>query len=346
MKRCLWIFGVALLLVSCKSKIENHDSRVVVSVMRVGDALQAGTSSAFGICYVGQVASNRSTSVFASCTGTLTRLHVRQGQHVAAGQVLASIHSETLQSAYDISRASLEQAQDAFGRAKQVYDAGGMTELKWVEVKTKLAQAEAAERASRRQLEDCKVVAPYSGVVGELVAVEGMHVTPATLLGVVVDAKSVEVDFSVPENELSAIKVGQPLNVYLPAIGDTLSAEVTVKGVVASQLAHAYNCVARFMHHSSQVMPGMTCKVYVKQQVDKIDKCATACQNLVVIPSSAVMTDVDGRYVWVVDADSIVQRRYVTIGGYEGRGVVVTEGLQNNEFVIVEGFRKVSTGMN
>ncbi|MBO7248870.1 MAG: efflux RND transporter periplasmic adaptor subunit, partial [Bacteroidales bacterium] len=67
-------------------------------------------------------------------------------------------------------------------------------------------------------------------------------------------------------------------------------------------------------------------------------------QLSLVLPSSAIETGTNGRYVWVVK-DGVVAKQNVNIGGYKGNGVVVSSGLQVGDAVIVEGAAKVSTGM-
>jgi multidrug efflux pump subunit AcrA (membrane-fusion protein) len=67
-------------------------------------------------------------------------------------------------------------------------------------------------------------------------------------------------------------------------------------------------------------------------------------QPSIVIPASSIETGTNGRYVWVVK-DGIVAKQNVTVGGYKGKGVVISSGLQVGDAVIVEGAAKVSTGM-
>ena len=54
--------------------------------------------------------------------------------------------------------------------------------------------------------------------------------------------------------------------------------------------------------------------------------------------------DTEGKYVWVVE-NQHASKRYVEIGGFHGKGVIVISGLQDGDFVVVEGSRKISTGM-
>jgi len=63
-----------------------------------------------------------------------------------------------------------------------------------------------------------------------------------------------------------------------------------------------------------------------------------------VVPQSAILLDQAGRYVLVVNAGSKVEPRRVTTAIEEGRNVVVTDGLNEGEQVIVEGIQKVHPG--
>jgi hypothetical protein len=54
--------------------------------------------------------------------------------------------------------------------------------------------------------------------------------------------------------------------------------------------------------------------------------------------------DSNGKFVWIVK-DGVVGRSYVTVGGYQEQGVLISSGLEPGDKVIVKGAAKVSTGM-
>ena len=62
------------------------------------------------------------------------------------------------------------------------------------------------------------------------------------------------------------------------------------------------------------------------------------------MPANAILVNEDGRFVWVAE-EGRATRRNITISGYSGSGVIVSEGLQAGDVVIVEGYQKVSEGM-
>ena len=63
-----------------------------------------------------------------------------------------------------------------------------------------------------------------------------------------------------------------------------------------------------------------------------------------VVPQSAVLLDQAGHYVMVVDDTKKVEQRRITTGIEQGRDVVVTQGLKEDELIIVEGVQKVHPG--
>ena len=65
------------------------------------------------------------------------------------------------------SRASLVQAQDAYDRMKTLYENKSLPEIKWVEVQSKLQQAQSMESIARKNLEDASLYAPFDGVIGK-----------------------------------------------------------------------------------------------------------------------------------------------------------------------------------
>ncbi|MCQ2114999.1 MAG: efflux RND transporter periplasmic adaptor subunit [Bacteroidales bacterium] len=315
--------------VKAKIRKESKAEPVTVKVIAVGVSSNVGTAS-----YVGSAEATKTGNISAPASGTLVSLSAREGQKVSKGQVLAKIESQSVKSAYQMAKATYEQARDGMERLEKVYASGSISEVKMVEMKTNLSKAEAAMNAAKSSLEACTVKAPFSGVVESVPVHAGEEVTIAALLVRIVDVNSIEIHFPIPENEITRIKTGDRVQVSIPALDKEITARIVNKGLVASSLSHSYDCTLGNLSDSKDIMPGMVCKVSILS--DEI--------NDLVVPSNAVMTDVDGRYVWTVE-DDLVNKRYIVVGGYAGKGIIVSEGLSEGNLVIIEGARKVSTGM-
>ena len=306
----------------------------VVSVITVEPVADAEGAPA----YVGTAEPSRSTVICNRIPGTLVNLQVEKGRKVCKGDLIAEVSSEMARSSYGIAEATLKQARDGYERVSKLYAGGSVTEVKMMDIETQLRKAEAAERSARQVLDECRITAPFDGIVGDVYAHCGESLLAAAPLVQIIDAQDVEIHFSVPESEYSLIRTGCGAEVEVPALGRTFTAVVAVKGVTASVLSHSYDFTLKNLKGASGLVPGMVCKVRVRMP-------RTGGETLFVIPASAVLTDAGGRYVWGVDSDDLVCKKYVSTGGFAGRGIVVSGGLDEGERVIVEGSRKVSTGM-
>lgn len=284
--------------------------------------------------YVGSVEPSRSVTLSAANSGTLEVLNVKNGSRVAAGAVVAKVESQSVRSAYEMACSKLAQAQDGYDRLKKVHSSGSVADVKMVEIETALAQAKAAKDAAEKALWHCTLKAPFSGVVEDVYKDRGVEVTIAEPIVRIVDVSTVEIHISIPENEIASVKVGDRARIEIPALDRVTTAKISSKGVVASALSHSYDCILSGVANSEGLMPGMVCKVSLEKDAG----------SGIVLPATCVMTDMDGRYVWTV-TDGIVGKNHILVGGYSGDGIIVSGGLEDVEYVIIEGARKVSTGM-
>ena len=302
---------------------------VTVGVVRLEKTPNVETAG-----YVGTVQPSQNAIVSAQYPGTVVELDIKKGQRVRKGQTIAVISSETVNSAYEIARAKLDQARDGYDRMMEVYGKGGASEVKKVEITTILRQAEAAEKAAARAVMDCTVKAPYDGVVDEVFIEKGVEAGALAPIARIMNVASVEIRFPVPENEIAGISPGQAVSVEIPALKRTVEGAVTVRGTSASVLSHSYECTCLPSSGAEGLLPGMVCKVRIAQE----------SEGRIVVPVQSVCTDMDGRYVWCVSGGK-AEKRYVTVDGYSGKGVIVAEGLEDGCLLIVEGASKVSGGM-
>ncbi len=293
-----------------------------------------------GQAYVGTVEEKNGTLLSFEVPGNVTALKAQEGDQVGKGQLIGTIQPNTLRDAHQAALTSLRQAQDAYRRMKPLHAQGVISEIKWVDVESKLQQAEAAERMAREQLGHTTLRAPFSGVIAARYADPGMNVIAGQQIYRLVDVSVVEIKINVPEDEIYAIRKGQTALLTVKAAGNvTLTGHVSEKGIVANALSHTYDVKIAAPNPEGKLMPGMVCNVDLEKQGE------TAQAQPMVLPAQSVELDTDGRrFVWVVEAGK-ARQRHVTVGNFMGDGIVVTQGLQPGEAVITEGMQKVSDGM-
>lgn len=323
-----------LVLAGCnckKEKTENIPVKVEVQDVRRGIYGNSPT-------YVGTVDASVETVISFETAGRIMRLPFKEGDRVAKGQLLGTISPTTLKDSHYATQVTLQQAQDAYRRMKKLYDEGVISAIKWVDVETKLRQAEAAERIAREQLSHTNIYAPFSGVITSRSGEVGMNVLPDQPVCKLADVSRSDVVFSVPESDISSIHTGEKAVVTVGAVRNaTFEGVVKEKGINADEVSHTYNVRLSLLSADARLLPGMVCSVRLKTK-DTADN--------IVIPMEAVELDTDNtRFVWVVRGGK-AYRRNVVIGNFMSGGVEIRSGLSSGDRVIVGGMQKVCDGMS
>lgn len=329
------LLSMAMGCISCragKNSCREEKHQVKVKVQEIY-SVKAGTSKT----YIGKVKSGTDITLKASVPGTLEKLSVSQGQKVGKDEELAYIFSETVNNSYEAACASLAQAQDAYDRLQSVKADGSVSELKQMEVATKLSQARSTYNSAAHALQNCHVKASLAGTVSEVFVKEGEDVSLLQPLARIIDLSDLEIEIAVPETEIAALRIGDQAFIKIPALpGCQLKGTLEKKGVNASSLSHNYTCTLNITQYPQSIMPGMIGKVRFESQSD------TTCH---IVPASAVCSDKSGRYVWLVGDGNKVEKRYVTTGDFASEGIIIKSGLKDADKLIVEGISKISTGM-
>lgn len=287
--------------------------------------------------YVGTIESENSVDLSFQVNGNIDRILVQEGQSVQKGQLLATLNTSTLSNNYNIAKISLTQAQDAFDRYSKLYNNNSLPEIKYIEVKSSLEQAQANERIAHKNLTDCNLYAPFSGVIGQKIQEAGANVMPGTPVVTLMSIGTVKVKVAIPENEISSVKVGDISEVKITALGNnTITGRVIEKGVVANAISHTYDIKVELNNPEKEIMPGMVCKAYLTNSNN---------QDNIIVPLKSVQVDASGKnFVWVADADRAAYKEVKT-GELIGNGIAIVSGLTGGENLIVEGYQKLSPGL-
>ena len=288
--------------------------------------------------YSGTVEEKNGTSLSFATAGTVQTIHVRLGQQVNAGQLIATLDPTSTQNSYQAAQAVLEQAEDAYRRMKELHDKGSLPDMKWVEVQSKLEQARSMEQIAKRKLDDCKLYAPFPGIIAEKSIEAGENVAPGMSVARLVTASSLVVKISVPETEMSSVQTGQKAEVTIKSLeGETFIAQIIEKGVVANPLSRTYEVKLKLEKSDEAIMPGMVAEVSLRPY-------KTDSRNLCVIPAHIVQIDERNQsFVWSVK-DGKAHKSIIVCDEYMADGVIVSSGLSANDSIIVEGQQKVCEG--
>lgn len=330
------LIAISFLFFSCQDK-KNRPTLpppVKVSVIEVNPTNEDSSGS-----YSGTISSSETTTVSFSVAGTITDLAVKEGDKVSKGQLLGKVRNGEYLNAYNITKAQLDEAQDAYNRLKKLHDANALPEIKWVEMQQKLQQAENAAQMAKRTLDDASLFSPASGTITKKYADVGQTIIPVEPIYEIVSTSDLTIDVAVSENEIGGFKIGQDAEVTWDTPGiPSVSGKVTQKTVVADPMTRSFVVKVGIPNSEGKLLPGMIGNVTFSKISDLTP------DTFIVLPTQAVLLDSDNRlFVWVV-ADSLAQQRFVTADELVADGVKILSGLDPEDKVIVEGMQKVGNG--
>ena len=288
--------------------------------------------------YVGMVEESEATAVSFTGMGVVKRVLVREGQTVGKGQLLAEMDDTQARNLLSGAEAQMTQANDAMARYKMLHDNGSLPEVQWVEIQSKVAQAKSQLEVAKKNLADCRLVAPASGVIGKKLIGAGETAMPSQAIVNILDISSVKVKVAVPEAEVGGINAHTPTSIKVEAINGSYQGGQIEKGVQADALTHTYDIRINVANSDRKLLPGMVANV-------RFVSDGSQANGGKMVPVTAVQRKSDGSlFVWTVGKDSTAHRTTVTIGQPQGNFVSVIDGLNMGDRIATEGYQKLSEG--
>jgi RND family efflux transporter MFP subunit len=233
--------------------------------------------------------------------------------------------------------AQMTQANDALERFKMLHDAGSLPEVQWVEIQSKVAQAKSQLDVAKKNLADCRLVAPVSGIIGKKMIGAGETALPSQAVVSILDISSVKVKVAIPEAEIGGISGNTSSIIKVEAIGSSFEGGRIEKGVQADALTHTYDIRINVANRERKLLPGMVASVSFGSEKSEVKT------EQLSMPVTAVQKKADGSlFVWTIEKDSTAHRTTITTGETLGNRIVVTTGISEGERIVTEGYQKLS----
>jgi RND family efflux transporter MFP subunit len=293
----------------------------------------------------------RDANLSPQMTGRIAAIHVKEGDKVKAGAVLAQLDSMEASLRVEQTTASAASSRSQYELAKAEYDrlaplaekgtvtaqqlqrlAGQRDALKSAADATQVMEADA-----KRHVTNTSIRAPFAGVISKVQSEVGEVATlmPVTVIVRLVDLSSVDVRVPVHERELARIAIGNRVVATFPSIGASAEGKVTFISPEIDPKTRSAEVVTRIPNPESTFRAGMFTEI-------SIDPKGT--QESLVVPKGAVGGTGDNRYVYVVHGD-VVEQRKVRVSAVDAESMEVLEGLRLDEPVVREGIGRLSDGV-
>lgn len=296
---------------------------------------------------VGEVVAPKNVALYSEMPGRIIKVGFSSGDSVKKGQLLLQLDSAEEQAQLDSATARLELAQSIYLRNKNLYATNALSEDQYQRSRADLATVKAEIARLKAILRKKIIEAPFSGRTGIHQFEVGSFILDNVLVTHVISAEDyVWVDFSVPQF-YTAMAKGIEIEVSRLHQQDSPSQSQWVKGVIIAQSPQV-NSQSRSFQYRAQVDAhaldaGINMAVSIRLPLGHQT-------DMITIPSTAVLRDQLGQYVYVLSPDNSAggfraERRNVDIEIIQNQQASITKGLAENELVASDGAFKLMPGL-
>ncbi len=338
--------SAAFLLGACSPSAPGDEPVRAVKIMTVGlDSIQSGAE------FAGEVRPRVESRLGFRVAGKIVQRQAEPGQRVKAGQVLAQLDPQDYRLAADAARAQVSAAvtnRDLaladYRRFKELKDqnfiSGAELERREATLKAgqaQLEQAQAQLASQGNQASYTSLVADVSGVVTAVEAEPGQVVAAGAPVVRIAQDGARDVVFSVPEDQVAAIRPGGGVEVRVWSSNARMTGKVREVGASADPVTRTY--LVKVSLDGAEA-PSLGATVTVLPQ-----SLARGGAQVIKLPTSALRQDGKNSAVWVLDRASMtVKSQIVQIDTADGNEAVIVGGLQPGMLVVSAGVHVLSPG--
>lgn len=320
--------------------------------------------------FTGRVQARERVDLLARVTGFLEEQAFQDGADVKANDVLYRIERDQYQATVDSQTALLEQAKAqqvntglTLERARTLLarNAGTQSDVDNslaadTSAKAQIALAEAQLRAAQLNLNYTEIRSPIDGRIGRTSVTQGNVVGPNSgVLATIVSQDPMYVTFPVSARQMLELrddanaKANQGMNVRLRLADGTLYSEVGKLDFVDTSIAQDTDTILVRGVIANPVLPSSgnntgTVRKLTDGAFVTVILEAVQPTHYLAVPRSAILSDRQGDYVFIVGADNKAEQKRVKLGQSTPLVAAVVEGLNEGDNVIVEGIQNVRPG--
>jgi membrane fusion protein (multidrug efflux system) len=291
--------------------------------------------------YVCQIHSISHIELRAQERGYLQKVYVDEGKFVRKGQLLFQIMPRLYEAEWQKAQAEVNFAEIEYLNTKKLADSNIVAPNELAMAKAKFAKANADLAMAQVHLDFTRIEAPFDGIIDRFHVRPGSLVDEGDLLTHLSDNSKMWVYFNVPEAEYldfrTQVKRDSNMQVKLLMANQKMFAYPGIVETIEADFNNETGNIsfrATFPNPESLLRHGETGNIQM----------TIPLKNALIIPQKATFEILDKKYVFVVDENHQVRSRQVVIEAEMPHLFVISEGLKENDHILLEGLRLVREG--
>ncbi len=287
----------------------------------------------------GDVMTDQNIVIYPEFSGILKKIHVKMGDRVREGQLMATIDDGGLRKQLQAAESQAELAKTTFERQERLWKKDIGSEMQFLNAKTQAESSQKQVEQLREQLAKAQVKAPFSGIVDDIIADEGQLLAPGQSPIIrVVNLSKMYVKSDVPETYLSTVTRGKKVMVHLPVLDTTIMAIVSKISNYISPDNRTFKIEIDLPFKNNMIKPNLMAKIKINDYRN---------EQAFLVPQGLISENSEGsQYLYKIEMSKdgktgVAQKVIINTGLKQGDMIEVKKGLIANDFVINEGARTV-----
>ena len=293
-----------------------------------------------GIDAIGTALSARGVDLAIESGGPVKSIAFTANDKISEGQHLVQIDDDSEVAALAAAQAALNFAIAEANRARTLSDrgVGAANTVESAEAQVESARAQVAQLQTA--LDSKKLTAPFAGVIGIAQIEVGQYVQPGTIYATLQDLTQMNVDFSVPEQQIGVLSLGGPLTVATEVGDFSATGKIIAIEPRVDANSRMITVRAQVENLSGALYPGQFLRVRIALPEEK---------GVIAVPQTAVSSTLYGDSLYVIRkgeaADElVVEQVFVQIGRRSGGRIEVTGGLVAGDQIVTSGQNRLTPG--
>tara|TARA_B110001454_G_scaffold218850_1_gene248245 strand:- start:844 stop:2016 length:1173 start_codon:yes stop_codon:yes gene_type:complete len=291
----------------------------------------------------GSVNTKQNILIYPEMAGILKKVHVKEGQHVSKGQLLATIDDGGLSNQVTQLEGTTQLAKTTYERQKRLWKQKIGSEIQFLQTKTNYESQKSALRQLKSQQAKSLIKAPFSGVIDDVIKETGTVVAPGQGAEIfrIVNLDNMYIEAEVPERYIASIDKNKEVKVEFPVLGSSLNSKIKQVGSFINPNNRSFKIEVPVKNQSGNIKPNLTAKLQINDYTDV---------DAILIPQSIISENARGeQYIYVIknkklNNEAVAERLIIKTGKTQGDMIEVTKNLASNTEIIMEGARSVTNG--
>ncbi|TBR42161.1 efflux RND transporter periplasmic adaptor subunit [Marinomonas agarivorans] len=192
--------------------------------------------------------------------GKVKKIHTQKGQFIKQGLPILNIDTRTLEARIAQEKALVKQRQMQLDGAIKLQQQNYSSAVNQASAEADLAAAKASLKASQVDLENAKLVAPFSGVLNTLDVEEGQLIPQNQVVGEFVSINPLSIEVNIPQKQLPLVKEGLPAHIEL-STGESADGKIKYISSVADSGTRSILVEIEVPNENNRIPAGITAHV-------------------------------------------------------------------------------------